>query len=89
MLAVAAPLLQGDGVIGAFIDRDGARIPWWLRRGRVGSGRWPGARSTGPSGLPGPVAVLTDGGTASSGEAVAVASRGPSHWPASLDRSDQ
>lgn len=76
MLAVAAPLLHGDGVIGAFIDRACARIPWWLRRGRVGTGWWPQARSTGPSQLPGPVAVLTDGDTASSGEAVAVAFRG-------------
>lgn len=76
MLAVASPLLQGDGVIGAFIDRHGARIPWWLRRGRVGTGWRPQARSSGPTGLPGPVAVLTDGGTASSGEAVAVAFRG-------------
>jgi carboxyl-terminal processing protease len=76
MLAAAAPLLQGDGVIGAFIDRDGARIPWWLRHGRVGTGWRPQARSKGPSTLPGPAAVLTDGGTASSGEAVAVAFRG-------------
>jgi C-terminal processing protease CtpA/Prc len=76
MLAVAAPLLQGDGVIGAFIDRDGGRIPWWLRHGLVGTGWWPQARSSGPSELRGPAAVLTDGGTASSGEAVAVAFRG-------------
>ena len=76
MLAVAAPILRGDGVIGAFVDRDGGRIPWRLRRGRVGTGWRPQARSNGPSELPGPVAVLTDGGTASSGEAVAVAFRG-------------
>ena len=76
MLAVAAPLLGGDGILGAFVDRRGARLPWWLRWGRVGVGRWPQARSRGPSRLPGPVAVLTDGGTGSSGEAVVVAFRG-------------
>jgi carboxyl-terminal processing protease len=77
MLAVAAPLLGGDGVIGAFVDRDGDRIPWWVRRRRVGAGTGRArARSRGPLRLSGPVAVLTDGRTASSGEAVAVAFRG-------------
>ena len=76
MLAVVAGLLGGDGVIGAFVDRGGKRQPWWLRGSRVGTGRRPQARSRGPSPLPGPVAVLTDRGTASSGEAVAVAFRG-------------
>jgi carboxyl-terminal processing protease len=76
MLAVAAPLLRGE-VIGAFVDRDGSRVPWWVRGRRVGAGRGRArARSRGPRRLGGAVAVLTDGGTASSGEAVAVAFRG-------------
>lgn len=76
MLAVALPLLGGDGVIGAFVTRDGARTPWWARRRGVGTGRWASARGRGPLSLPGPVAVLTDARTASSAEAVAVAFRG-------------
>ena len=76
MLAVAAPLLRGDGVLGAFVDRDGTRTPWWLRRRRIGIGHRASARSRGPLRLPGPVAVLTDGRTASAAESVAVAFRG-------------
>ena len=76
MLAVAAPLLRGDGVLGAFVDRDGRRTPWWLRRRRVGTGRWASARSRGPLHLPGPVAVLTDARTASAAEAVTIAFHG-------------
>ena len=78
MLAVALPLLEGDGVLGAFITRDGTRTPWWARSRRVGAGRRASARSRGPQRLPGPVAVLTDERTASSAEAVAVAFRGVS-----------
>ena len=78
MLAVALPLLKGDGVLGAFITRDGTCTPWWARGRRVGAGRWASARSRGPLRLPGPVAVLTDERTASSAEAVAVAFRGVS-----------
>lgn len=51
MLAVALPLLGGDGVIGAFVTRDGARTPWWARRRRVGTGRWASARGRGPLSL--------------------------------------
>jgi carboxyl-terminal processing protease len=77
MLAVAAPLLGGDGVLGAFVDRQDRRTAWWLRGSRVGAGRGRAqARSRGPRRRDGPVAVLTDGRTASSGEAVAVAFRG-------------
>lgn len=76
MLAVALPLLGGDGVLGSFITRDGTSTPWWARGRRVGAGRWASARSRGPLRLPGPVAVLIDGGTASSAEAVAVAFTG-------------
>ena len=78
MLAVALPLLEASGVLGAFVTRDGSRTPWWARGHRVGTGRWASARSRGPRRLPGPVAVLLDGGTASSAEAVAVAFRGVS-----------
>lgn len=76
MLAVALPLLHGDRDIGAFVTRDGSRTPWRARGRRVGTGHWANARGRGPLRLPGPVAVLTDRRTASSGEAVAVAFRG-------------
>ena len=76
MLAVAAPLLRSDGAVGAFVDRDGVRTPWRVHRRRVGTGRWANARSHGPRQLLGSVAVLTDGRTASSAEAVTVAFRG-------------
>ncbi|WP_432538018.1 S41 family peptidase, partial [Kineococcus arenarius] len=56
MLAVAAPLLGGDGTLGSFTTRDGKRIKWWLRRGWVGAGWHPSARSKGPRHLPGLVA---------------------------------
>lgn len=78
MLAVALPLLGGGGLLGAFITGDGTCTPWWARGRRVGTGRWASARGRGPLRLPGPVAVLTDGRTASSAEAVAVAFRGVS-----------
>ena len=77
MLAVAGPLL-GEGELGAFVDARGTRQPWARRGGQVlldGA-----ALATLPAPAPawplGPVAVLTDGATASSGEAVAVAFRG-------------
>ncbi|WP_327000197.1 S41 family peptidase [Dactylosporangium sp. NBC_01737] len=73
MLAVVAPLLP-DGVLGHFVPPDGPDQTWELRRGRVLLGGRTLARTTGPV-PPAPVAVLTDGRTASSGEAVAVAFR--------------
>lgn len=81
MLAAVAPLLGGEGRIGAFVDRDGHRTPWRLSRGCVGTARWALrrralARCSDPRPLPGPVLVLTDERTASSGEAVVVAFRG-------------
>ncbi len=78
MLAVALPLLAGDGMLGAFVTRTGTCTPWWARGRRVGTGRMASARGRGPLRLPGPVAVLTDGRTASAAEAVAVAFRGVS-----------
>ncbi|WP_181784218.1 S41 family peptidase [Pseudonocardia pini] len=75
MLAAVAPLLRGDGEIGAFVDRDGGRIPWTVTKGVVAGGRSPQLLG-GAGRREGPVSVLTDGHTASSGEAVAVAFRG-------------
>ena len=77
MLAVVAPLLRPgpEGRIGAFVDRAGVSTPWRLAGGAVLADRQPMARAA-PGSLPGPVAVLVDGGTASAGEAVAVAFRG-------------
>ncbi|MCX2952069.1 S41 family peptidase [Lentzea sp. NEAU-D7] len=71
MLAVVAPLL-GDGERGRFVSAHG-ETSWGIRRGHVYNGartayRWhrvPAARNQ-------PVAVLVDGGTASSGEAVLI-----------------
>ncbi|MCE3552242.1 S41 family peptidase [Pseudonocardia sp. RS11V-5] len=74
LLAAVAPLL-GEGEVGAFVDREGGRTPWTVRDGVVSRGAT--AQLQGPSGrLDGPVSVLTDGNTANSGEAVAVAFRG-------------
>jgi C-terminal processing protease CtpA/Prc len=77
MLAVVAPLLrpEPDGRIGAFVDRAGGSTPWRLLRGVLLMGRRPMARAA-PESLSGPVALLTDGATASFGEAVVVAFRG-------------
>jgi carboxyl-terminal processing protease len=75
LLAAVAPLLRGDGEIGAFVERSGERTPWVLTGGVVSVGGQ--ARARGAAGRhDGPVAVLTDGATASAGEAVAVAFRG-------------
>lgn len=79
MLAVAAPLLGGNGVLGTFTSRGGEQAAWWLMLGWVGSGAFPQARSRGPRRLAGPVAVLTSELTASSGEAVALSFRGLPH----------
>jgi C-terminal processing protease CtpA/Prc len=77
MLAVAAPLLP-DGVLGYFVPPAGPDQTWRSRRGRILLDRRTLARATGPHRTvpAAPVAVLTDGRTASSGEAVAVAFRG-------------
>jgi C-terminal processing protease CtpA/Prc len=74
LLAAVAPLL-GEGEVGAFVDRAGGRTPWTVAGGVVARGATP--QLQGPPGrLDGLVAVLTDGNTADSGEAVAVAFRG-------------
>lgn len=79
MLAVVAPLLGGDGVLGGFTDRSGRRTAWSLRRRKVRLGWITQERSRGPRNLPGPVAVLIGPATASSGEAVAIAFSGATH----------
>ncbi|MEV4512366.1 S41 family peptidase [Dactylosporangium sp. NPDC049525] len=76
MLAVVAPLLP-RGVLGYFVPPAGPDLVWRLRRRRVTLGRRTQARTGPHHPVPAtPVAVLTDGRTASSGEAVAVAFRG-------------
>ncbi|MER7485510.1 hypothetical protein ABTY20_06220 [Streptomyces sp. NPDC126497] len=77
MLAVAGPSL-GDGDVGSFVDADGRKTVWSIEKG---SPRLDGESTgwgTGPpvGGGSAPVAVLTSRSTASSGEAVTVASRG-------------
>ncbi|MET7425962.1 S41 family peptidase [Dactylosporangium sp. NPDC005555] len=77
MLAVAAPLLP-DGVLGHFVPPHGPDQVWTLRRGRIALAGRTLARTGNPP-TEAPVAVLTDGSTASSGEAVAVAFRSRPH----------
>ncbi|PPK86569.1 peptidase S41-like protein [Neolewinella xylanilytica] len=80
MLAGIGPVL-GRGTAGYFMNRDGSRATsWGYRNGASGSGR---QRITEVSGdayrlrnPDPPVAVLTDGRTASSGEVLAVSFRG-------------
>jgi len=83
MLAGLGPLL-GEGKLGAFHDGGGKDSNWLYRDGTVGtegSENWKYPRVEGEpyrvAGNPA-VAVLIDGGTASSGEAVAIAFRGRS-----------
>ncbi|AGP59571.1 S41 family peptidase [Streptomyces rapamycinicus] len=77
MFAVVAAIL-GDGNVGAFVEADGKRTVWTVKGRSLKAGAnpppWPAARPlsrTHPA-----VAVLTDGRTASAGEAVTVAFRG-------------
>ncbi|GAA4676303.1 hypothetical protein GCM10023215_05630 [Pseudonocardia yuanmonensis] len=74
LLAAVAPLL-GEGEVGALVDREGERTPWTVRDGVVSLGGTPQLQGA-PGQFDGPVSVLTDGNTANSGEAVAVAFRG-------------
>ncbi|SFW60684.1 S41 family peptidase [Amycolatopsis australiensis] len=76
MLTVLVPLL-GDGPAGAFVGRGGERTPWEIHDGQF----WLDGRSMSPRPNPvrlprRPIAVLTSGDTASSGEASLVALRG-------------
>ncbi|MBL1101518.1 peptidase S41 [Streptomyces sp. 205] len=77
VFAVVAAIL-GDGNVGAFVGADGKRIAWTVkdRNFKIGTNPpwWPAAEPL--SRTHPPVAVLTDGATASAGEAVTVAFRG-------------
>ncbi|MHB9864194.1 S41 family peptidase [Streptomyces sp. YIM S03343] len=77
MLAVAGPIL-GDGKVGMFVDPDGKTYPWTIHHGspRQNGKPYNWGDSTPVTNAHAPVAVLTDGRTASAGEAVAVAFRG-------------
>jgi hypothetical protein len=85
MLAGLGPVV-GPGRLGAFVEASGDRQPWFYDEGRAGVvflDGWFKVGATEVETLPHrfdpphpPVAVLTDGRTASSGEAVAVAFRG-------------
>ncbi|NGY58976.1 peptidase S41 [Lentzea sp. NEAU-D13] len=71
MLTVVAPLL-GEGKKGAFVGRDGTRTDWGVRDGHVFNGelvRFPQVEMPAANGA---VALLVDGRTASSGEAVLI-----------------
>jgi carboxyl-terminal processing protease len=75
MLAAVAPLLRGDGDVGALVLGDGSREAWHLADGVLTLAGHEMAR--GEAGRrPGPVSVLTDGDTAASAEGVAIAFRG-------------
>ncbi|MFJ8162395.1 S41 family peptidase [Streptomyces sp. NPDC096136] len=77
MFAVAAPFL-GEGKVGAFVFAGGTSTPWYVknRRPELNGEESPWGASD-PLGTPDPpVAVLTDGRTASSAEALLVAFRG-------------
>ncbi len=76
MLAVVGPVL-GDGKVGMFVDADGRKTVWSIKRGApYADGEPTGWGDSRPvtQGAP-PVAVLTSNRTASAGEAVAVAFR--------------
>ena len=82
MLAGVGPIL-GEGEVGAFLDSSGAKTRWFYERGAAGSRssqrETVSAQTSAPVvELPNatPVAVLIDGGTGSSGEAIAIAFRG-------------
>src|SRR5262245_23573703 len=80
MLAGIGPIL-GEGRVGAFLDLEGVHGHWYYRGGKAGvetdgaSSGFVGATVDRPHSLKEapPVAVLIDGGTGSSGEAVAIA----------------
>jgi C-terminal processing protease CtpA/Prc len=76
MLTVLAPLL-GDGPAGSFVTRDGERTAWEIHDGQFWLDDQSMSAQPNPVRLPRrPIAVLTSGDTASSGEATLVATRG-------------
>ncbi|MGV9247975.1 S41 family peptidase [Streptomyces sp. NPDC003710] len=76
-LAVAGPIL-GDGKVGMFVDPDGKTYPWRIRNGspRLDGKPYNWGDEHPVTNAHAPVAVLTDGGTSSASEAVAIAFRG-------------
>ena len=79
MLAGVGPVLGDGDPVGFFVDPDTVTTPWFYDRGLAGFADQVIARAEANYELVSPrpyVAVLTDGETASSGEAVAVAFRG-------------
>ncbi|WP_330261050.1 S41 family peptidase [Streptomyces sp. NBC_00539] len=82
MLAVVAPLL-GSGTVGMFVDTDGKKSLWTVEDGSPREdGRPFGWGDSAPVTNAGaPVAVLTSGETASSGEAVVIAFQGRPDTP--------
>ena len=83
MLAGIGPVL-GEGRVGSFVTADGPGGHWFYRAGKAGIEDGDGAKVTVVAsvehphvvGAPTPVVVLIDAGTASSGEAVAIAFKG-------------
>ncbi|MFI6690103.1 S41 family peptidase [Streptomyces sp. NPDC050485] len=77
MLAVVAPVL-GNGTVGMFVDSDGKKSAWTIENGspREDGTSFGWGDSAPVAHASAPVAVLTSGETASSGEAVVVAFRG-------------
>lgn len=76
MLAVVAPLL-GEGRTGAIVSPGGTTADWGVRDGHVyNGGRVPFPHVTMPAVAKGPVAVLVDRWTASSGEALLISFTG-------------
>lgn len=75
MLTVVAPLL-GEGRTGMVVHADGSTTDWGVREGHVFNGErvwFPQVKMPAmPAAETGPVAVLADGQTASSGEAVLI-----------------
>lgn len=77
MLAGLAPLLK-DGKLGGFVDNRGQTTELALEEGKVQLGGQTTLKTAYTKKLSGPVAVLQDGMTASSGEVVLLAFRGRS-----------
>ncbi len=78
MIAGVGPIL-GEGLVGHFVDPDSVVSPWYYRAGGSWNGSFEISTASNPYTLltpTPPVAVLTDGLTASSGEATTIAFRG-------------
>jgi hypothetical protein len=81
MIDTVAPLIS-EGPIGSFADHGEDRVMWLMRRDGLTVGGFHYPLPANPYRLPhpaGPIAVLTDADTASSGEATLIAFRGQSN----------